>query len=677
MKNIYKLFCCLCLLYSFFCSNFSMATDTLQTGSKLKFKLNYSKIKNINKSSIYNNRYSPDPKGLGDDKGVAISFTGNFRFHAMYRVLNESYPNVKPKNLNVGGFGDGTNPIGGSPFLTLFSKIVPADGVELGVGFGFYHIMTGSIDPDSTRGRIPFGQTFGATALFKTKIGNIKVGGGNLYGGMSQLFSGWSQVRWNPFYRLPWDVSAQYGGSWSNYENTYRVGSVTNFDAAYASGGRTQGAILQFSDLPAGFGLNLSYGVDGQTGLYNNSATDTTKGVYGTKRTAGARIYKKQRGHIFGATGILNNGYVFNTGDYKETQYMYSVDALIALRNITISGEFGATAYTNPFGKYNGTLAGQLKPWDTLEYKSGVDFLGQLKFTIKKEAFGLPLRINLYNLGPNYINLNSGAFNTSTYNNTAAYLQINSTWDVATRKGFIADLGQSANNRRAFEIATELEKGRFKVMIGTQVGTEIRKADSAGVNQVMFYHKLNPWSRGGFNFWTPQGGPYHRLLGNYIQLLERVSITDQVINYKKTFNVLDIDARYRTNVFGRAIIFTNYLSYQSASDKFSPLPYVTNHAFVRVMYEELIAYYQLYKNTVLVGHAAYNKAVANNRTTLSSDNGKPINQDTWGFGAGIDWNFAPMMGLYLREMWMTHQDRNFSLDHFQGYETTLELKVMF
>ena len=673
MKNIYKLVNGLLLLLVFGLS--AKAGDTLSSASKLKFKINYP-------NSVRNNfrvparNYSADPIGEGDDNGVAISFSGNFRLHAMYRVLNESYPNVKPKNLNIGGFGDGSVPFGASPLLTLFSKIVPADGVELGIGFAFNHIMSGSIDPDSTRSRSPFGQTFGGTALFRTSVGNIKVGGGNLYGGMSQLFSGWSQVRWNPFYRLPWDVSAQYGGSWSSYENTYATGSVTNFDAAYASGGRIQGAIVQWSDMPGGFGVNFSYGVDGQTGLMPFYPADTVNNVGGTKKTLGGRIYKKNSKYVFGATGILNNGYIYNVQDYHETQYMYSADGLVALGNVTLSGEFGATAFTSPFGKYNGELAGSGTPWDTAVYKSGVDFLGQLKVVVKKEAFGVPLRMNLYSLGANYINMNAGAFNTSTYNTAASYLQVNSDWDVAMRRGFIADLGQSANNRRAAEISTQLEKGKFKVSIGTQVGTEIQRQDSS-TNQIMFYHKLNPWSRASFNFWTPQGGPYHRLLGNFIQLLERVNITDKVVDYNKTFNVFDIDSRYKSSLFGRDMIFTNYISYQSSADHFSPAPFFTDKAFVRVFYEELITYYHLYKNTVLVGHVAYNKAVANNRTTLSTENGKPINQDTWGLGGGIDWNFAPMMGLYFREMWMTHRDKNFSLDHFQGFETSLELKIMF
>jgi hypothetical protein len=489
---------------------------------------------------------------------------------------------------------------------------------------------------------------------------------------MSQLFSGWSTVRWNPFYRLPWDVSAQYGGSWSSYEDKYNLGNVTKIDPAYANGGRTQGLILQFSDLPGNFGLNLCYGVTGQTGL--REVSDSIGLVSNTKKSFGGRLYKKIRNHTIGFTGITNDGYVDNISSFRETQYMYSGDFIHVRPNIITSAEFGATQFTSPFGQYNGTTAGTGVPADTVFYKSGVDFLAQIRFDIKKQVLGIPLQIHLYNLGPNYINVNGGAFNTSTYNNASAYMQINSDWDVAMRKGFIADVGQYANNRRAFEIITELQKGKFKTTIGTQAGTEIQKDTQ---NQVMFYHHLNPWSRASFNYWTPKGGPYQKLLGNFIQLLEQVKITDTVVNYYKGYNVLNLDSRFKTNIFRRSMIFSNYISYQTAGAGFTPIPRFNDKAFVRVFYEELTMYYHLFEKTVLVGHAAINRAVANKRTTLSADNGKPIDQYTYALGGGIDWNFAPNMGFYVREMYMNHKDKNFKLDYFSSFETSVELKVMF
>ena len=615
-------------------------------------------------------------KGEGDDTGVPLTVTGSFRFFGMYRNMYNPYPieaNVAPQRINISGFGDGSRPRGGTPMLTLWSKLAVSEDINMGFGIGVNHIFSGSLDHDSTRFREQFGQTFGAFATYKTKIGNLKIGGGNNYTGMSELFSGWSTIRWNPFYRLPWNVSTQWGGSWNEYENTFLKGGMTEYNAAFVNGGRINGVVVQMSDMPEGFGFNLSYGANGQTGLYQVES-DTVNTVYGTKRTFGGRVYKKHRAHQFGANLILNNGYIDNVTDYYEKQYMYSVDAKLKFPKVTIASEFGATEFSSPLGRYNGDSTAMVVNFE--DYTSGVDFLAKVNVQLDKEIIGIPLNFMIYHLGANFVNENSGQFNTSTYNNAAAYLQINRDWDVAMRRGFITDLNQTANNRQAVELSTKLEKGRFRINLGTQVGREIESVDSAD-NQVMFYHKMNPWSRASFQYWTPTAGPYQKLMSSFIQLLERVPITDSIVDYKKTFNVFDVDARYKTTLFGRALILSNYMSYMSASDVFSPIPYFSDKAFVRVFYSEVTAYYQLYKKTVILGHVAHNKAVGNYRTALSPDNGKPIDQDSWALGMGIDWNFAPNMGLYFREMWMTHKDKNFKLDHFSSYETSVELKVMF
>lgn len=652
MKNFYTPLFLFCFLCGICFNSIASGSDSLKWLASSNFKSGFFSDKiGMRYSLASSNSFGNfDLKGIGDDIGVPIVFTGAFRFNAMYRTLSESYPNVKPTNLNIGGFGDGTSPIAGSPMLTLYSKINPSPDIDLGIGFAFNHIFSGSLYPDSTRSRGAFGQTFGINASFKTKIGTIRVGAGNLYTGLSNLFSGWSIIRFNPFYRLPWDESAKYDGAWSTFENIYENGSVTKVDPAYTNGGRTQGVILQLSDFPGNFGLNLSYGVDAQTGLFQLS--NSTDILSNTKKTFGGRLYKKVNNHTFGITGIINNGYVNNVSNYRETQYMYSGEAHLVFNYFTLNTEIGATAFTSPFGKYNPITASN--SLDTVQYRSGTDILIQISGDVKKQVLSIPIHFNFYNLGPDYINLNCGTFNTSTYNNAAAYMQVNGNWDVVMRRGFIADIGQSTNNRRALELSTQIEKSRFKIGIATQVGTEIQKTDPS-LNQVMFYHLLDSWDRASFNFWTPTGGPYHRLLSNYIQLLESVPITDKVVDYKKTFNVFNIDTRYKTALFGKSLIFSNYNSYQSAAPKFSILPYFTDKAFVRSFYEELTAYYQLLKNTVIVGHAAYEDAFGNNRTVLAP-NGKPINQDTWGFGAGIDWNYAPMSGLYFREMWLSHHD---------------------
>ena len=56
---------------------------------------------------------------------------------------------------------------------------------------------------------------------------------------------------------------------------------------------------------------------------------------------------------------------------------------------------------------------------------------------------------------------------------------------------------------------------------------------------------------------------------------------------------------------------------------------------------------------------------------------KPKNQIGWSYSIGLDLQLAKNTGLYLRHRWMKYQDLNFSMDHYQGTETTVELKIFF
>ena len=48
-----------------------------------------------------------------------------------------------------------------------------------------------------------------------------------------------------------------------------------------------------------------------------------------------------------------------------------------------------------------------------------------------------------------------------------------------------------------------------------------------------------------------------------------------------------------------------------------------------------------------------------------------------GFGMGVDYSLSKNTALYLRHRYFSFEDRNFSLDNYNGHETTLEIKVSF
>lgn len=423
-------------------------------------------------------------------------------------------------------------------------------------------------------------------------------------------------------------------------------------------------------ELPLGLGINFFYGANQQTGIGELDINE--KAI--TKKTWGGKLTLEfSPKSIIGYNLFVNSGYIDNISEERETQFMNSLDGFFDMGDVIIHPELGYGYYTQPYGEYNGDSA-YFNPRCCGEaYNSGINEIVNIEIDIKKNVIGIPIKAQIYSLGPAIINRNASFVNTSTHNNADDYVRSNVDWDVNYRRAAFTHVHQLANNRRGFILAADKDIGKFKVGLRTNVGTEIENKHDV----VTFEHKLNGQSRAGFNFWDAQSGPYGRLLYQYMQLFETLPITDTLSDYNKTFNVTDLDIRYKTELFGRGFIVTNYTSYQSVADHYSPVPYFTDAAFVRVVYNELLSYFNLSKEVTLIGHFGYHRAWGNDRTELSPENGQPINQTSWATGLGIDWNFYDNMGLYLRQLWMGHEDKNFVLDKFRGWETTFELKVFF
>jgi hypothetical protein len=724
MRNIYSL-----LSFAFIMCGLCLNTYAYENDSSAVSKNLNDTVSENHKNVLHGHRYliglkrnpqSPDSEfklrlsriGIGavkeeEDKGIPILFGGYMDFSARYRNIKTKYWPVKHKSIDI--------PYNNNPYfinLNMNMQISPGFNVIMiwGLGPGNPNqqssAFNGSTNPDSARTRTGTNGNFGAVVNYKTRYAMIKLGAGSVVTGMSNLFvnGAGNSGRLSPFYRTPWDATILQGGAFMNIDNNvFRYGTGNaNTDPFFTNGGRTRGFVLQLSQMPLDLGLNVGYGVDQQTfgGGNNNGVYDLNNTIYDldpTKKTLGTRLYKKTGVNIFGANLILNNGH-FETVSSKirETQYMWSGDVFLRLFDYyTIQAEAGATQFSNPYGKWDPDQAFSkfyakkviADPKLLNEYKSPVSFVGKLNIQVDQRKFGLPIQIGAYSLGPYYVNLNSQTFNTYTQNNSAMYISTGKGWDYSMRRGAITDVGTTASNRRAVELNTSIGKGKFRINIGSQISQEILKEDSVKNNRVMFNHKLNVFSTSTFQPYVATGGPYGSLLSTYFQLQENVTITDAVLNYKKSFSSAYFDARYKTNLFGKQLLFENYTTFQSAGDHLSLSHLVTNKAFVRVLFSELMCWYRLRKNLTFVGLAAIQRAVANNRTQLADpttgnittdrSKGKPINQIGYGIGGGLDYDIDSSKGLYWRVMWNSHKDNHFTRDTYTLFETTVEFKVYF
>jgi hypothetical protein len=596
-------------------------------------------------------------------KKIPIFFSGNVRFIGDYRYLTETYPNTGTKLggspykvLNFNGWGDNDKLVGVPPFILLNARANPVPGTSIEIGFNFTHIFSGALG-DSSRSIRPWNNFIGRGEIVKA-FGTIKIAAGNPFIEMGPLFGGFIPRRFMPFWRLPWDWYAESGSDWNKYEDFYR-GDNIGIDRNFISAGRVRGFSVQGIDFPQGLQFGILYG------SAQSSPNNTSGGLFSSKQTFGGTIGKKLGVHSIAVNGFINNGFIDNVGSLKEKQEIYSFDVNLNFEKIKITGNFGIGGFENPLGRWlDSNYVG-------IPYKSKLNEAILFKVLIPKAVLGLPIALNAYSIGKDISN--SGAMvNTAGYNTAYELMSNNILWDVGLLRGAITQADQFSNNRRGLIMQTEFDIKKFKVSVTNQVAREVENR----YNVVTFQQKLNDYSRSTFRYWDAESGPYNRLLYQYITLYERINITDSVVDYLKTFNMLDLNLRYKTSVFGRTLILTNFINYNSAGDKLSPIPSLTKKAFVRTFYNELMGYYHLHSKLALIGHVGFQRAVGNYRTELAA-NGKPINQTGWGLGAGLDYNFANKAGLYLRYLYMTHKDPNFTLDKFKGHEISLELKVFF
>ena len=118
-----------------------------------------------------------------------------------------------------------------------------------------------------------------------------------------------------------------------------------------------------------------------------------------------------------------------------------------------------------------------------------------------------------------------------------------------------------------------------------------------------------------------------------------------------------------------------------------------------------MVFFQLTEKTTLVTQFGVESVKGNNRINTANDAGeqngglvdvnignerflttyiadyKPedntIDQLGKSLGLGLDLDITETAGLYIRQKWYSHSDKNFTQDKFKGWETSVELKVRF
>jgi hypothetical protein len=661
--------------------------------------------------------------GLGPaPSGVAVRFSGYVRSFTQYRVMDKFYPDMYGGARNIAF--NGINPISTNqdgfpePFLMLKAEANPTSKTSVVVEYYFDNQLTGQ-RLDSGRQALLY-RLFNFKGNIYSKFGTftLTAGGGVNWAKMTP-FTLWNyQYREDLFERWPWQPE---GSSAARFLSHYEEKNIA-VDNRWGRAG-TQGFILEGTGLPAGFGFMGVYGKTDNSGGFRSYVQTTNSPI---KNFWATRIYNTALGHEIGINYFEQFGYTNAQQLKPESQKIATFDIKFRPKNFNIYFEAGAGSYLSP------------------DYKEKWSEALNLKVDIDKKLIYFPLSVQVYSVGASVVNVNSNVANSSIPYVQPSYPtpdKLFGSTDVTTFPGIMTELGQMANNRRGVNLQGSTNIGKLKIAVGYATSQEIDNyaRDTVAFNQIAFQHRLNafPRSRFGGNTGLFQNniGPYNNLMGMYRRTFERVQITDDPasVDYKKSFNLLDLSLKYKLSLFKRDLILMSYSTLNSAQDVFSFIPVFSDQAFVRYFYQEFNGFYPIHKKVTLVAFGGYETTQANKRTSVvdangdlvpvqqlrneinaaknkfdvdrnNADNplteaqiaqrqleiealqsdldfkiatGKSRDQIGVGYGLGFDYDFAQRAVLSFRHRWFEHRDKNFIKDEFRGQESSLELKIFF
>jgi hypothetical protein len=582
-----------------------------------------------------------------------IKVSGVVRFITIYRDMDKSYSDMitSPKNFSFFDYpmvGVGSNNNGGFPMLELNLANSPLSKFQFNVGYSLASTFSGQTH-DSSFARIMSSRQ-NLRFSGKWNAGPVRIGvdaGGILWTRLSRLTMGQTDYRDNYFDRVPWDW---YRNSFLRYDEYYSLS--TNIGAENAGRSPLLGYILNADILPWGVRLTGLYGRTNLNTTVANSINNFPSASMGGRLEK--TIFTRR---VAGKVGLNYYRRAANTDNRKgiaDEQEVMSFDFGLKVRKVNFSSEIGHGRVNNP-----------LSP-----NKTGMAFV--FKTELDRTVTAYPISLEYYHIDYNYVSIDGSVMNSNTTVSTGGF-GTEYIYDPMLLVNVVQQVGQIANNRQGFSLRSESNIKKLKIQVGVSASQELRNLHDT----VTFQHRVNSFSRSRFRPWYMGGGEYGRIKSVWLTTFETVTITDAVSDYKKGFNTLELFLKYKFRLFNRDLVVLNFNTYNSTQPGFNPIPTFTDKAFVRMFFEDLTLAYRLGRKYNIVANAGYERVLGNYRTQLSLDNGKPLDQQGYAIGGGIDYDFTANAGIHLRHKYMYHKDKNFVLDEFRGHETTLELKIFF
>ncbi len=718
---------------------------------------------------------NPDDIEARIDRMHSMRISGFSRLVGYYRNMKQFYPNLPDyKGLTYPitlGIGDGS----GNPAFMLKLEGSASKNTHILLEAGLHHNFgawgTGVYAPGAQQKRdgkvATIFSRFALEAKTRNNLGTFKMmaGGGMNWGKLSP-FTLWTfQYRDDMFERYPWDPA---GSNWKRYGWFYSLGDVPR-DLRW--GNRSlSGFRIDAEDLPRNYEATFIFGRT--IGIWESYVYDFPQ------QTLAFRVGKNFKGKHFGINyfnqfgfGGSNKYRTFAAGKAGDHPWIKSL--------ATIKDPLGEAHVENKTsqlvmtGDLRWTIGGKVRLYSEMGIGSYLDFgyspkenydvvfekdntvrnnlksryvspILYAEADFKKAFIGWPFKLSAFYVGRHAVN-NSGAVINSSIESAGNGLGFGGNSELAVNnqfyfEGLITEVGQITNNRAGVNLQSTKKFGKLIMEFGIGAQQELvnlgasendtldngyklnRQRPGNVGNSVTLYHIVNQYQRSRFDYNNRFYGPYGRLMGDFRRAWENVAITDTVVDYKKSYSMIDLGAKYKTTLFKKEIIISAFVRANSVQEKISPIPVFSDKAFVRQWYEELITFYHVAPKWTIIGLISSEQVKGNLRTELAvvsdndEDNGdvlirsdlhpagegekvnlngrevyinrsddptaeiikaKAINQLGMAYGIGFDYDFTDNASIDVRYRWIDHKDYNFIRDVFQGHDLTVEMKVFF
>ena len=606
-----------------------------------------------------------------------LTVFGYYRLFLYGRDLSEPYPNLSPYERAY-GVGDGYR----EPMMSLNVLARPNGRSSFGTELFFFtpYLGTGPVDNVFS---VNLGLNFYGN--FRTEHGSFGVRAGGIHWyNLSPFTIGVFQVldRFSIFDRTPWEGVMHT----TKYDNYYNTGAVNVGDLRW-NNQAFQGLAINGGKLPGGMGFDLFWGkLQPNGGLANAVAVPdatiqnpgeagnipTYQGFSGQRRTlpsyvAGGRLAKN-----FGTKG---NQLAFNTL-YSETtldsitqaNWNYQVHSLSLNWNfgkVNVMGELGAGSFESPITE---------REWGEAL---------MLRIRVPKEYTVLPIDLQVYQISKNFYNQN-GEINTASNPAIQENFNVGLASGQGSAGGSLTQVNQLAHNRRGVNLNTGVDLKGVKLNFGWGLAAELEALNSElsyghRINGLALSRIYNPFPANAVS--ATNFGPYGRKFSFFRGAFERVQTTDldpataETLT-RKYYNVVDLQAKYKTSLGDRAFYFFYLGNFQAAKSAATLWPSLGEDSYLYVQYHEFDLYYELVENFMLAGYFGLQNAKGGQFTEWGENN-LPRNQTGTGIGIGFDWTLNEATGLYFRYRHLEMDDTNFDLERLKGDEMTLELKTFF